>query len=99
MGISSYNRGSHQISVETDIRMSEALAREENRALKDKIQFLNERIVSLESELSRARRCIASERNGRASLELRLAQLESIYGSAVSTLCRRAFPEDRKDEE
>jgi len=91
----SYNRGSILVSREADARMPEVVARADRQALKDEVERLRERVALLEGEISRARRCLASERLGREQLRARLAAADSNYEFAVGVLCRLAFPGDR----
>lgn len=94
MGVAAYNRGTRAVIRAADERMSAANARTDRARLKDEIVRLREQVAGLEADLSRARRCLASERHGRDLLRLRLAESERNYQFAVSTLCRRVFPGD-----
>lgn len=94
MGIAAYNRGSRSISREAAEGAAVANARAEYRALAEENEQLRARVAQLDADLGRARRCLAAERMGRVALRQRLAAKESAYAFAVSTLCRRAFPDD-----
>lgn len=63
-------------------------------ALNDEVARLRERIVMLERDLRRARRCLAAERAGREALRARLSASERAYAFAVGVLCKLAFPGD-----
>ena len=82
------------MSREADDRMPGASARADRQARKDEIVSLRERVASLEHDLARARRCLASERAGREALRVRLADEERAYAFGVGVLCRLAFPGD-----
>ena len=61
---------------------------------KEADERLREQIATLERDLRRARRCLASERAGRESLRVRLADEERANAFGVGVLCRLAFPGD-----
>jgi len=82
------------VSREADDRMPGASARADRQARKDEIVSLRERVASLEHDLARARRCLASERAGREALRVRLADEERAYAFGVGVLCGLAFPGD-----
>ncbi len=86
------------MSKEADERMPLATARADRQAHKDEVARLREQIATLERDLRRARRCLASERAGRESLRVRLADEERANAFGVGVLCRLAFPGDAKDE-
>ena len=94
MGAAAYNRGSRLVAREADERMPVALSRADKQAHKDEIARLRERVASLERDLARARRCLASERAGREALRVRLADEERANAFGVGVLCRLAFPGD-----
>jgi type II secretory pathway component PulJ len=82
------------VSKEADERMPLATARADRQAHKDEVARLREQIATLERDLRRARRCLASERAGRESLRVRLADEERANAFGVGVLCRLAFPGD-----
>ena len=94
MGAAAYNRGSRLVSREADERMPGALSRADRQAHKDEVVRLRERVASLERDLARACRCLASERAGREALRVRLADEERANAFGVGVLCRLAFPGD-----
>ena len=94
MGAAAYNRGSRLVSREADERMPGALSRADRQAHKDEVTRLREQVARLERDLCRARRCLASERAGRAALRVRLADEERANAFGVGALCRLAFPGD-----
>ena len=94
MGSAAYNRGSRLVSKEADERMPLATARADRQAHKDEVARLREQIATLERDLRRARRCLASERAGRESLRVRLADEERANAFGVGVLCGLAFPGD-----
>ncbi len=94
MSAAAYNRGSRLVSREADERMPVATFRADVQAYKDEIARLREQVVTLERDLRRARRCLASERAGREALRVRLASEENSHALSVQWLCRRAFPGD-----
>lgn len=96
MSIAAYNRGSRLVSREADARMPLATARADRQAHKDEVARLREQIATLERDLRRARRCLASERAGREALRVRLAAEERAWAFGVGILCRLAFPGDGK---
>lgn len=95
MGAAAYNRGSRLVSRDADERMPRALSRADRQAHKDEIVRLRELVASLERDLARARRCLASERAGREALRVRLADEEMANAFGVGVLCRLAFPGDK----
>lgn len=94
MGAAAYNQGSRLVRREADERMPEALSRADRQAHKDEIVRLREQVATLERDLLRARRCLASERAGREALRVRLAHEEQANAFGVGVLCRLAFPGD-----
>ena len=94
MSTAAYNRGSRIVSRGADERMPLATARADRQAHKDEVARLREQIATLERDLRRARRCLASERAGRESLRVRLADEERANAFGVGVLCRLAFPGD-----
>ena len=82
------------MSKEADERMPLATARADRQAHKDEVARLREQIATLERDLRRARRCLASERAGREALRVRLASEENSHALSVQWLCRLAFPGD-----
>ncbi len=94
MGAAAHNRGSRLVSRDADERMPRALSRADRQAHKDEIVRLRERVASLERDLARARRCLASERAGREALRVRLADEERANAFGVGVLCGLAFPGD-----
>lgn len=82
------------MSKEADERMPLATARADRQAHKDEVARLREQIATLERDLRRARRCLASERAGREALRVRLAAEERSHALSVEWLCKRAFPGD-----
>lgn len=94
MGAAAYNRGSRLVAREADERMPVALSRADKQAHKDEIARLRERVASLERDLARARRCLASERAGREALRARLIDAERANAFGVGVLCGLAFPGD-----
>lgn len=89
MGAAAYNRGSRLLSREADERMPEAVSRADRQAYKDLIATLRGQVAALESDLRRARRCLAAERLGRESFRSRLAKAESSHAFMVACLCKR----------
>lgn len=94
MSAAAYARGSRLVSREADERMPVALSRADQQAYKDEITRLREQVAALERDLRRARRCLASERAGRESLRVRLADEERANAFGVGVLCGLAFPGD-----
>lgn len=94
MSIAAYNRGSRLVSREADERMPGALSRADRQAHKDEITRLREQVTTLERDLRRARRCLASERAGREALRARLDAEERANAFGVGVLCKLAFPGD-----
>lgn len=94
MGVATYNRGSRLASRETDKHMPEALSRADRQAHKDEVTRLREQVATLERDLARARRCLASERAGREALRVRLGYEERANAVNVRILCKLAFPGD-----
>ena len=94
MGAAAYNRGSRLVSREADERMPGALSRADHQAHKDEVTRLREQVATLERDLGRARRCLASERAGREALRVRLADEERANAFGVGVLCKLAFPGD-----
>lgn len=74
--------------------MADAMRRADRHAHKDEVARLREQIATLERDLRRARRCLASERAGREALRVRLANEERANAFGVGVLCRLAFPGD-----
>ena len=94
MGSAAYNRGSRLVAKEADERMPLATDRADRQAHTAEVARLREQIATLERDLRRARRCLASERAGRESLRVRLADAERANAFVVGVLCRLAFPGD-----
>lgn len=94
MGAAAYNRGSLVIAREADSRAQAAQPRADARAYQDEIARLREQVTKLERDLCRARRCLASERAGRAALRVRLDTEERANAFGVGVLCKLAFPGD-----
>ncbi len=94
MGHAAYNRGSDIVRRDADEHMPAAAVRTANATECDSIAQMRATIENLESELRRARRCIRAERNARALLATRIAEQESAYSFAVTTLCKAAFSPD-----
>jgi len=94
MGVAASNRGARSIARDADALMGAPLARADRQAHKDEIERLKAQIASLSSDLSRARRCLAAERQGRESLRLRLMDAERVYAFVIGILCRLAWPKD-----
>ena len=94
MSIAAYNRGSRLASRGADERMPGALSRADHQAHKDEVTRLREQVATLERDLGRARRCLASERAGREALRVRLADEERANAFGVGVLCGLAFPGD-----
>lgn len=94
MTVAAYNRGTRIVSREADERMPVALSRADRQAHKDEVTRLREQVATLERDLCRARRCLASERAGREALRVRLAAAERSHALSVEWLCRLAFPGD-----
>ena len=94
MSVAAYNRGSRLMTREADERMPGASSRAERQGHKDEAARLREQIATLERDLHRARRCLASERAGREALRMRLAHEERANAFGVGVLCRLAFPGD-----
>lgn len=86
MSAAAYNRGSRLVAREADERMPGALSRADRQAHKDEVVRLREQIATLERDLHRARRCLASERAGREALRVRLAVMSSCR--ATNAKCR-----------
>lgn len=95
MGAAAYNRGSRLVSREADERMPGALSRADHQAHKDEVARLRKQVATLERDLTRARRCLASERAGREALRVRLANEERANAFSVGVLCGLAFPGDK----
>jgi phage shock protein A len=74
--------------------MPGALSRADRQAHKDEITRLREQVTTLERDLRRARRCLASERAGREALRARLDAEERANAFGVGVLCKLAFPGD-----
>lgn len=94
MGAAAYRRGSAVIARQADMDARVAVARADRQALRDENERLRSRVSELEHLLARARRCLAAER---AAREKRVAELKAdVAGgdSAISHLCRIAFPGD-----
>lgn len=91
MGAAAYNRGSRLQSAEADARMGAANARRDRQALADENARLRAKILRLEHDLARARRCLAAERLARESRvnELRAELRAAKFGTQI--LCRIAF--------
>jgi phage shock protein A len=70
------------------------MLRADVQAHKDEIGRLREQVATLERELRRARRCLASERAGRLALRARLVDEERANAFTVGILCKLAFPGD-----
>lgn len=98
MGAAAYNRGSRIASREADARMPVAAARADQQAHADEVARLREQVAALQSDLRRARRCLAAERAGREALGVRLADAERAGAYSTSILCRIAFPDDEAEE-
>lgn len=79
---------------EADERMPVATARADRQAHKDEVTRLREQVATLERDLRRARRCLASERAGREALRVRIADEERANAFGVGVLCGLAFPGD-----
>ena len=94
MGSAAYNRGSRLLAREADERIQVAMSRADVQAHKDEVTRLREQVATLERDLRRARRCLASERAGRAALRARLAHEERANAFGVGVLCKLAFPWD-----
>ena len=77
-----------------DERMPGVLSRADHQAHKDEVTRLREQVATLERDLRRARRCLASERAKREALRVRLADEERANAFGVGVLCRLAFPGD-----
>ena len=92
--MAAYNRGSRVIAREADNRAQAAQPMADARACKGEIARLREQIATLERDLRRARRCLASERAGREALRARLADEERANAFGVGVLCRLAFSGD-----
>ena len=91
MSIAAYNRGSRLVAREANERMPVATSRADAQAHKAEIVRLREQATTLDRDLRRARRCLASERAGRESLRVRLADEERANAFGVGVLCRLAF--------
>lgn len=94
MGAGAYRRGSRLVAREADERIQVSLSRADLQAHKDEVDRLRELVASLERDLARARRCLASERAGREALRVRLADEEKANAFGCGVLCRLAFPGD-----
>ena len=94
MSAAAYNRGSRRVSREADERMPLISSRADRQAHKDEVARLREHVVTLERDLRRARRCLASERIGREALRARLVEEERANAFCVGVLCGLAFPGD-----
>lgn len=91
MGAAAYNRGSRAISraLSADHDAAAKLGSYRSR-LEDENTALRERVAALESDLARARRCIAL---GRYAHEARMREAnaaESASSFAIGTLCKLA---------
>jgi phage shock protein A len=94
MGAAAYNRGSALVSAAADAAMPIATLRAERNADKDENDRLRAQVARLESDLRRARRCIAELRR---SKEERIAEHRADSrrsDAAISMLCHIAFPND-----
>ena len=94
MGVAASNRGSRSIARDADALMPMAITRADRQAHKDEIERLRAQVADLTRDLTRARRCLAAERQGRESLRLRLMDAERVYAFVVGILCRLAWPKD-----
>lgn len=94
MSVAAHNRGSRLVAREADERMPVATLRADVQAHKDEITRLREHVATLERDLRRARRCLASERAGREAIHARLFAEERANAFGVGVLCRLAFPGD-----
>lgn len=92
MSAAAYNRGSRLVAREADARMPDAARRADHQAHKDEVARLREQVATLERDLRRVRRCLASERAGREALRVRLAHEERANAFGVGVLVRLAFP-------
>ena len=81
------------MSKEADERMPLATARADRQAHKDEVARLREQIATLERDLRRARRCLASERAGRESLRVRLADEERANAFSLASCAGSRFRE------
>ena len=90
MGAAAYNRGTTVIRQGADARMDVAQARTDRRAYAEESDRLRAQIARLERDLARARRCLASERAGRARLASELASEREARYLTVSILARAA---------
>jgi hypothetical protein len=91
MSAAAYNRGSKIVRRDADERARAAIPRSDREAAKDESARLRERILQLERELARARRCIAELRR---SKEARLSDARAEQASsqaAIQILTRVAF--------
>lgn len=94
MGIATYNRGSRGIARDADALMPLAIRRAARRAHGDEVERLRAQVADLTRDLTRARRCLAAERQGRESLRLRLMDAERVHAFVIGILCRLAWPKD-----
>lgn len=92
MSASAYNRGSRLVWRETEAKMPKAVALASMRAVDDELSALRSRVGVLESELRRARRCLAAERAAREALRIQLADEQRSNAFGVGILCKLAFP-------
>lgn len=92
MGAAAYNRGSRLVWRNGDAKMPKAVALASMHAVNDELSELRSRVGMLESELRRARRCLAAERAAREALRIQLADEQRSNAFGVSILCKLAFP-------
>ena len=97
-GVAAHSRGSRVISREADEQMPVASARAERAAVNDEIARYRAEIGALSKDLSRAKRALAAERDGRESLRQRLMQCERDYEFGVGVLAKRAFPKHTRED-
>lgn len=94
MGAAAYNRGSKIVRRDADAHARAAILRADHEASKDEAARMRERILQLERELARARRCIAELRRSKGARlsEARAEQASS--DAAIKVLTKIAFPQD-----
>ena len=94
MGIAAYNRGSKALASAAAEQARPAMLRADRIAEKDEAQRLRDRILTLERDLGRARRCIAELRRSKEAPLSEARSEASRSDSAVRILARVAFPSD-----
>jgi hypothetical protein len=93
MGAAAYNRGSKLVRREADERAREAISRADRDAYKAEAARLRDRVITLERDLARARRCIAELRRSKDARMSDARDEQSRSDAAIRILARIAFGE------